>query len=1137
MAASFVPVAVAAPVAAAAAEPPRRTGLAALPTRGTVSNEAPPARAAEPGAAPPIPGRGEAPAAPAPATPPPTDGAISRSLPFGGAPQGLEPFEPLDDVVPEDLASFQDAIAASAEPETECDSDGMVLKAESGPEFPTANVFASVDERPAAPDTETAAPEAAAPAPVLAAPVAPVAPVSPPAAPVVPALTAAKPADESPKESLEKMESSGASEIFAAETAIDIEAVDDAAWKTVNARIQPPAGPESLALPESGPPPATETAGKKMVESANMAAAKALAAISAAHKQGAAPVSETIPVPVPVPVPTPVAELAPAPAPSPVQAITETPPFPLVAESAPEPAAPEPVVPEPAAPESAPGFSPEMLWNQSGESEPRTATLPAPLTAETVNEPVAGERIEVAAADTVESAAPAPAPEPVAEIAAPAEVPEPPAAEPTPEPAASSSTGETETPPANDPEGPVAESETAGEAAEVPEILNVLCPGCAKGLSLRREHLGVAGQCVWCQEPIVAAVSGMDGMVRLFRIVLPESADADAAPVKAGEVLAEKTGLETEAKAPVEAEPVPVAPTEPAISIPVPAPAPEPVSEIVAEPVLPLAAEAPIPSVPPAAAPEIIENLATAIAPAAPTPELPVDAAPIPPAPTAEAPVSPAPAAPTLETPAAAPVPIPDAPASAEAIPVAEPSQAPVAEAVSDAAALGAGFPATAPTKPELASTPRWTPPKPLAGLPTRSTPIVSIPENAPAAADAGNAESPAPEAPPVGSPFANLAGSGVIRGIPKSAQPAAEVPKPAENAWPGASDASVPLPAGGGILGPGALPEKKLSFGDSPNAQLSPLPEPKKAAGPDVLAAGGNDSPFASVFPGTPSPSPSPASDGQAGETSSRWGFPGSLPPAEPGGAGGNAAAAAAFPRRSLLAGGEGSFGGESTELPSSLPAKKETGFDFVEAATSKKAAAAAAPPEPAETTPSWSPPGEPDPESAADPASHNITHAPLAPAPAPKDATRKRPSTIKLVAVLIVVVGLVSGIGAASFFWQDIKAKVVEPIREAFYQRIGADAPGSKAVTDDAAPAKPAPKPAAKPTQAPKTPAAPKPADATAAPPVGEPTAQVLPDGEAIEIMPTPNSALSSLPGSTLSEPASTPVIADPGDRTATP
>ena len=72
---------------------------------------------------------------------------------------------------------------------------------------------------------------------------------------------------------------------------------------------------------------------------------------------------------------------------------------------------------------------------------------------------------------------------------------------------------------------------------------------------------------------------------------------------------------------------------------------------------------------------------------------------------------------------------------------MAEPSQAPVAEAVSDAAALGAGFPATAPTKPELASTPRWTPPKPLAGLPTRSTPIVSIPENAPAAADAGNAE------------------------------------------------------------------------------------------------------------------------------------------------------------------------------------------------------------------------------------------------------------------------------------------------------------------------------------------------------------------------------------------------------------
>ncbi|MCB1229665.1 MAG: hypothetical protein KDN19_05335 [Verrucomicrobiae bacterium] len=53
-------------------------------------------------------------------------------------------------------------------------------------------------------------------------------------------------------------------------------------------------------------------------------------------------------------------------------------------------------------------------------------------------------------------------------------------------------------------------------APRTAEIIDVACPQCGKGLSLRREHLGIAGHCVWCESPLVAAASPLDEIVRIF---------------------------------------------------------------------------------------------------------------------------------------------------------------------------------------------------------------------------------------------------------------------------------------------------------------------------------------------------------------------------------------------------------------------------------------------------------------------------------------------------------------------------------------------------------------------------------------------------------------------------------------------
>lgn len=64
-------------------------------------------------------------------------------------------------------------------------------------------------------------------------------------------------------------------------------------------------------------------------------------------------------------------------------------------------------------------------------------------------------------------------------------------------------------------------------ASEGQGILDVACPACGKGLSLRKEHLGIAGHCVWCQAPIVACESAGEGRVRVF----PLKSETDAGAV------------------------------------------------------------------------------------------------------------------------------------------------------------------------------------------------------------------------------------------------------------------------------------------------------------------------------------------------------------------------------------------------------------------------------------------------------------------------------------------------------------------------------------------------------------------------------------------------------------------------------
>ncbi len=54
--------------------------------------------------------------------------------------------------------------------------------------------------------------------------------------------------------------------------------------------------------------------------------------------------------------------------------------------------------------------------------------------------------------------------------------------------------------------------------SENDSLIHLNCPKCDGELVLRNEHLGIDGACVWCEMPIVAAKSGVDGEVRVFPI-------------------------------------------------------------------------------------------------------------------------------------------------------------------------------------------------------------------------------------------------------------------------------------------------------------------------------------------------------------------------------------------------------------------------------------------------------------------------------------------------------------------------------------------------------------------------------------------------------------------------------------------
>lgn len=67
-------------------------------------------------------------------------------------------------------------------------------------------------------------------------------------------------------------------------------------------------------------------------------------------------------------------------------------------------------------------------------------------------------------------------------------------------------------------EGVESASSEGDEPVQYPGIIDIACPDCGKGLSLRKEHLGIAGHCVWCETPIVACEANIEKVVRVFQL-------------------------------------------------------------------------------------------------------------------------------------------------------------------------------------------------------------------------------------------------------------------------------------------------------------------------------------------------------------------------------------------------------------------------------------------------------------------------------------------------------------------------------------------------------------------------------------------------------------------------------------------
>lgn len=86
------------------------------------------------------------------------------------------------------------------------------------------------------------------------------------------------------------------------------------------------------------------------------------------------------------------------------------------------------------------------------------------------------------------------------------------------------------------------EPENAADEVKKDDSIYLSCPKCKGELTLQTEHLGVQGNCVWCEIPIVAAKSPANGSISVFALEAP-----DTDPVKSfhDEVGEEVTTLES----------------------------------------------------------------------------------------------------------------------------------------------------------------------------------------------------------------------------------------------------------------------------------------------------------------------------------------------------------------------------------------------------------------------------------------------------------------------------------------------------------------------------------------------------------------------------------------------------------------
>lgn len=189
----------------------------------------------------------------------------------------------------------------------------------------------------------------------------------------------------------------------------------------------------------------------------------------------------------------------------------------------------------------APALSPEPV---------ASITLPAPAPAPApANTPTPEETPEVAKEATTELIAETPAEE-ASEPTPQASTPE--LSEPAVEAASEAPVSETITEP--EPDSPRADS----EEEEDDDVIALSCPSCQGELVLKKEHLGLEGACVWCQTPIVAAASGVDGGVRVFPLMTPTTTTPEAEQTPAEHAEAAEPAESTTDPVSLETAPAPI---------------------------------------------------------------------------------------------------------------------------------------------------------------------------------------------------------------------------------------------------------------------------------------------------------------------------------------------------------------------------------------------------------------------------------------------------------------------------------------------------------------------------------------------------------------------------------------------------